>query len=272
MGNHDDEGSLSRAQMIEMISSMPYSLTVAGPPTLAGYGNYYVQVMSNNGHHSALTIWLMDTHSYSPDERKYKGYDWIKPTQIQWFKEVANSLKLDNAKYSHIHLDMAFIHIPLPEYREAGMMVGDRKEGVTAPRYNSGYYDALLEMGIPVVSCGHDHANDYCLFPDKQRVLAPPVEGEVSKPKPKKFDKIWLCYAGGAGFGGYGGYGGYHRRVRVFELDANEARITTWKKLEYGDTKKKVDEHAIVDQGKVVVPEINAKATDGQPSLQQSQA
>lgn len=269
MGNHDDEGSLSRAQMVEMISGMPYSLTVAGPPTLAGYGNYYIQVMSHNGHHSALTIWLMDTHSYSPDERKYKGYDWIKPEQIQWFKEVANSLKLDNAKYSHIHLDMAFIHIPLPEYREAGMMVGDRKESVTAPRYNSGFYDALLEMGIPVVSAGHDHANDYCLFPDKQRFLAPPADGSPPKPAPNKFDKIWLCYAGGSGFGGYGGYGGYVRRVRVFELDANAARITTWKRIEHGEskTKKRLDEHAIVDGGKVVVPDIvSAKQAKGQPS------
>jgi 3',5'-cyclic AMP phosphodiesterase CpdA len=201
----------------------------------------------------------MDTHSYSPDEKKYKGYDWIKPEQISWFKDMAGALKGDNAKYSHIHLDMAFIHIPLPEYRFAGGMIGERREQVTAPNYNSGFYDALLEMGVPVVSCGHDHANDFCLFPDPQKSLdssGKPTPPPVT-PVKNKFDKIWLCYAGGAGFGGYGGYNGYHRRIRFFELDANEARISTWKRLEYGEVEKRIDEHLVVDGGKVVVPDFS---------------
>jgi Calcineurin-like phosphoesterase len=263
MGNHDDEGSLSRAQMIELLSGLPYSLTTAGPPSLPGHGNYYVQVMSHNGHHSALTIWLMDSHSYTPDERRFKGYDWIKPEQIKWFSDVAGGLKVSNEKYSHIHMDMAFVHIPLPEYREAGMMVGKSREGITAPNYNSHFYDALVEHGISVVSAGHDHANDFCLFPDKQKILDP----ARTEPLPKNYDKIWLCYAGGAGFGGYGGYGGYHRRVRFFELDANEARITTWKRLEYGRLKERVDEQMVVEAGKVVIPKLSdndpGKATVG---------
>ena len=62
-----------------------------------------------------------------------------------------------------------------------------------------------------------------------------------------------MCYAGGSGFGGYGGYGGYHRRLRVFELDANEARIKTWKRLEYGNTEERLDEQLLVDGGTVAV-------------------
>lgn len=63
---------------------------------------------------------------------------------------------------------------------------------------------------------------------------------------------LWMCYGGGAGFGGYGGYGGYHRRVRFFEIDMNESRITTYKRVEYGKTEEKLDEQIIVDAGKVV--------------------
>jgi 3',5'-cyclic AMP phosphodiesterase CpdA len=268
MGNHDDEGSLTRSQSIEMYSGLPYSLTSAGPAILPGNGNYYVQVMSHTGHHSALTIWLLDSHSYSPDDKKYKGYDWIKPEQISWFKEVASGLKGSNAKYSHIHLDMAFVHIPLPEYLDSGLMVGDRRERITAPSYNSNFFDALVEMGIPVVSCGHDHANDFCMFPDKLGILGPEKQGSDAPVSPnKKFDKIWLCYAGGAGFGGYGGYEKYVRRIRFFELDANNGRITTWKRLEYGEVTKRIDEHMVVDQGKVVVPKVTegdgGKATVG---------
>jgi hypothetical protein len=273
MGNHDDEGSLTRTQMVELLASLPYSLTSMGVRTLPGAGNYYVQVMSHNGLHSALTLWFFDSHSYSPDEKKYKGYDWIKPEQISWFKDVAGGLKGDNKKYSHIHLDMAFIHIPIPEYRGAGLMIGNRNETVTAPQYNSGFYDALIDMDIPVVSCGHDHVNDFCLFPDKQKVFVADKSKPESKPGTSpnpavqpKFDKIWLCYAGGSGFGGYGGYGGYQRRVRFWELNANEGRITTWKRVEYGETEKLVDEQMVVNAGKVVVPKLaddEGKATVG---------
>jgi hypothetical protein len=254
-------------------------MTQPGPNTIPGVGNYYIRVLSHTGHHAALTMFFLDTHSYSPDDRKYKGYDWIKPEQIKWFKDTAESLKADNKKYSHIHLDMAFIHIPLPEYRDGGILIGERREPPTAPGYNSGFRDALLDMGIPVVSCGHDHANDYCLLsekvthpdlPDRKRSAnprdepenAPPIHQDVSapiappahKPKPQqpKNDKIWLCYGGGVGFGGYGGWGGYVRRVRFFELDANEAKIRTWKRLEYGDLQRRVDEQVIVDAGRVV--------------------
>jgi hypothetical protein len=63
-----------------------------------------------------------------------------------------------------------------------------------------------------------------------------------------------MCYAGGVGFGGYGGYGGYVRRVRFFDIDMNEARITTYKRLEAGtvqELEKRVDEQIIVEEGKV---------------------
>jgi hypothetical protein len=63
-----------------------------------------------------------------------------------------------------------------------------------------------------------------------------------------------MCYAGGVGFGGYAGYGGFHRRVRVFEIDTNENRITTWKRLEYGDIESRLDEQTIVNGGRLVGP------------------
>jgi hypothetical protein len=235
-------------------------------------------VLAHTGHHAALTMFFLDTHSYSLDEKKYHGYDWIKPEQIRWFKDTAESLKADNARYSHIHLDMAFIHIPLPEYRDgSSAMVGERREPPMAPNYNSGFRDALVEMGVSVASCGHDHVNDYCMLSENKSTppslkarqeseaaaTTPeePAEGDAGAPAekpapllskpPKKSDKIWLCYGGGVGFGGYGGYGGYVRRLRLFELDANEATIRTWKRLEYGDTGK-IDEQTIVDGGVVV--------------------
>lgn len=81
-----------------------------------------------------------------------------------------------------------------------------------------------------------DHANEYCALSRQENDLP----------------ALWMCYAGGSGFGGYGGYGGYHRRVRFFEIDVNEGRILTYKRVEYGDVKKRIDEQIIVESGKPV--------------------
>ncbi|KAK5088491.1 Phosphatase dcr2 [Lithohypha guttulata] len=241
-GNHDDESNLNRAQSMAIMDGLPYSLSHAGPSDVEGVGNYYIEVLSRNGGStSALTIYMLDTHSYSPQEKKYHGYDWLKPSQIDWFKSTAQSLKHKHKAYSHIHMDLAFIHIPLPEYRnpDNNIVIGNWSEGVTAPSYNSHFTDALVEENILMVSCGHDHVNDYCVPKNNKH-------GEAA---------LWMCYGGGAGFGGYGGYGGYIRRMRLFEFDMNEARIRTWKRLEWGsqeDLERRVDEQIIVDAGKVV--------------------
>ncbi|KAK1672818.1 calcineurin-like phosphoesterase [Colletotrichum godetiae] len=234
-GNHDDEGSLPRAAQMQILESLPYSLAKAGPEEIDGVGNYYVEVLARGkSDHSALTLYMLDSHAYSPDEKKYHGYDWIKQNQIEWFKKTSTNLKKAHKEYSKVHMDLAFIHIPLPEYRDADLAIkGEWKEGVTAPNFNSGFRDALVEQGVVMVSCGHDHVNDYCsLSLDSQQKPA-----------------LWMCYAGGVGFGGYAGYGGYHRRIRVFEVDTNEARITTWKRVEWGDTSKRIDEQIIVEAG-----------------------
>lgn len=241
-GNHDDEGSLSREALMQLLNMLPYSLSEAGPASLDGVGNYVIEINGRGGSpHSALTLYLLDTHGYSPDERQFRGYDWLKKNQIDWFTATAQQLKTSQAHsgYKRIHMDMAFIHIPLPEYRNTADIVqqtGQQLEAPTSPAFNSGFRDALVEEGILAVSCGHDHVNDYCSL-SKDRDGRP---------------ALWMCYAGGVGFGGYGGYGGYHRRVRVFEYDMNEARITTWKRIEWDQPKKKVDEAIIVEGGRVV--------------------
>ena len=236
-GNHDDEGDLNRSELMAIYEDLPYSLSSAGPEDIDGVGNYIVEVLGNGKtSNSALTLYLLDTHSYSPDERQFRGYDWIKPNQIRWFQNEARALKRKHQAYTHRHMNMAFIHIPLPEYRDSNNYFrGSWPETPTAPGFNTGFKDALEEEGILFVSCGHDHANDYCM---------------LNKDKNDK-PSLWMCYAGGSGLGGYGGYGDFIRRVRFFDFDMNSGRVVTYKRLEWGEVESRVDEMMIVDGGTV---------------------
>lgn len=248
-GNHDDEGPasthLSRSAQMSLLDTLPFSVSQPGPEDVEGIGNYIVEVLAPGpSQHSAITLYFVDTHAYSPDEAAFRGYDWVKQSQIDWFKQTAAGLKEKNSKYSHIHLDMAFIHIPLPEYAISDNVIagGEWREPSTAPGFNSGFYEALHAQGVVAVGCGHDHVNDYC-------GLRPQQAGDNHLGP-------WMCYAGGSGFGGYAGYGGFHRRVRVWEVDTNSGRINTWKRVECcgDDRQKRIGELMIVDGGKVVAP------------------
>ncbi|KAI1913684.1 Phosphatase dcr2 [Ophidiomyces ophidiicola] len=239
-GNHDDEGNLDRKALMSLLQGLPYSLSKPGPEDVDGVGNYLLEIPGYSSPHSALSLYLLDTHKYSPDERQYPGYDWLKPSQINWFKTTAKRLKKAHQSYTHIHMNLAFIHIPLPEYRNVkNPYQGGWLEAPTAPRFNSGFKDALTEENVVLVSCGHDHANDYCML----------------EKNAKDLPALWMCYAGGAGFGGYGGYGNFVRRVRFFDIDMNEARIVSYKRLEHGNPGERIDEAMLVDSGRIVVPQ-----------------
>lgn len=104
-----------------------------------------------------------------------------------------------------------------------------------------------------------DHVNDYCSISshgDETKSFLPgweqklPLESEKKPDDVKKVPAMWMCYSGGVGFGGYAGYDGYIRRLRLFEVDTEEARITTWKRVEYGDTQARIDQQILVEAGK----------------------
>lgn len=149
---------MTREGQMALMETLPYSLAQAGPADIDGVGNYYIEVLARGTtDHSALTLYFFDTHAYSPDERNFPGYDWVKPNQIEWFRKTAASLRTDktHSEYTHRHMDLAFIHIPMTEIANPELpRVGEWIEGVTAPLYNSGFRDALVEQDIVMVSAG----------------------------------------------------------------------------------------------------------------------
>lgn len=258
---------------MSLTESLPFSVSHAGPASVSGVGNYYLEVLAHSSQHSAMTLYFLDSHSYTQDESHYKGYDWIKPDQIAWFESTARALKEQDSHkhYSLIRVNMAFIHIPLPEYRDEGpgtpeaeifgWKEGETKEDCTAPGYNSHFRDSLVNEGVSIVSCGHDHVNSHCVLSrhTAPNPSSPDTAADAEHPAhshSKKDPALWMCYAGGAGFGGYGGgnWGSFHRRVRVFEFDAQEGRVLTWKRLECcgTDMEEKKDLGVIVEASRAV--------------------
>ena len=242
VGNHDDEGSLKREEIMGLYADMPYSVAAMGPVSIDGFGNYVVTVQGKSSKATALSLYFVDSHAYSKTPKVTPGYDWIKENQLIYLKQEAESIQNSVEKYrksNKIPLAMAFFHIPLPEFRNLNQpFIGENREGVTAPRYNSGARQVLSEIGVSVASVGHDHCNDYCLQ-DTQQSLSP---GD---------NKMWLCFGGGAGLGGYGGYNGYIRRMRVYELDTSKGEIKTWKRTE-DNPGNIIDEQVLVSNGDVV--------------------
>lgn len=229
-GNHDHEGSLSRWELSSVANQLPFSLfqfsAMDTDNNEFGVGNYYHQVFRDeqdaaSGSSPLATFYFLDSHAYTRSA-KIKGYDWIKESQWNYLKNIYESEIKPKIVTDRVHLSMAFFHIPLPEYmnfqsqKNEGTMnqvIGNFKEGITAPRYNSHGLETLSDLGVRAISCGHDHCNDYCLEDDSTS------------------NKIWLCYGGAAGEGGYAGYGGTERRIRIFELDFQTGSIHTWKRL-----------------------------------------
>lgn len=212
-GNHDAEGSASREALMAKMMRLPYFIGQSGPIEVAGEGNYIEKVYKKNSDKPELALFFLDSHANSPNPKSNPGYDWFKDSQLLWVLNKAREVG------DHDHINMAFFHIPLPEFKNLDnqLSVGQRREGVGASRYNSGMRETFANFRFHVAAVGHDHANDYCLF-------------DKSHTRQGGFEQMWLCYGGGAGEGGYGGYGGYIRRMRVFEAEGGDVR--TWKRAE----------------------------------------
>ena len=205
LGNHDEEGMLSRQSIIEYLSKMRGSVTSAGPALDASglTGNYVIELSGDEG--LVSTLWFFDSGDYDRTG-VVGGYGWMYSAQINWYHDHSKRLELENGR---LVPGIAFFHIPTPEWSSVTERIGDKNEDVTSSRVNSGVLTQMLSRGdISVVSVGHDHINDYCGV----------------------WHNLSLCYSGGVGYTTYG-QAGWPRRARVFEIDRS-GHVTTWKRLD----------------------------------------
>lgn len=231
---------------MRLLQGLPSSLCEFGPNEVDGVGNFHIQVLARDPSKTPLaTLYFLDSHGQISSQTKNPDYDYIRQSQIKWFKRTSRSIREiceSTGEDGRFYLSLAFFHIPFPEFADSSLEIrsGHRREPTEGPGYNSRFYDALVEEGVSALGCGHDHVNDFCAL------LPRNVQQGSSRPGP------WLCYGGGSGFGGYCSYGKerYHRRMRVWQLDTETGSLRTWKRVEYAADR--VDETLLVDKGAAV--------------------
>ncbi len=212
LGNHDDEGTGDRRGLMDVIASLPYSLSQHGPREITGVGNYTLPVHSADGKEAKWILYFLDSNAYPP-EKSLGKYDWIHTDQVDWYRRTSRELTAQHGGRPCPAL--AFFHIPLPEYDQVladanANLAGYRYESVCCPDINSGFFAAMLECGdIKGTFVGHDHVNDY--------------EGTLHG--------IRLIYGRATGFSAYG-RDGFPRGGRVILIEDGKETFATWLRLE----------------------------------------
>lgn len=231
IGNHDQEGTLSREGVMQHIVGMNHTLSQLNPTGIKvdGFGNYNLEVGGAEGsalaNKSVLNLYFLDSGDYSTVP-SIPGYGWIKPSQQLWFQKTSSRLQEEYMKGGAVQQKepapgLVYFHIPLPEYGDfaASNFTGVKQEGISSASINSGFFSAMAEAGdVKAVFTGHDHLNDFC--------------GNLLG--------VHLCYGGGFGYHAYG-KAGWSRRARVISASLEMTlsgewggvkSIKTWKRLD----------------------------------------
>ncbi|KAL9224731.1 hypothetical protein vseg_000740 [Gypsophila vaccaria] len=259
LGNHDQESTMNREELMSLISLMDYSVSQVNPSVedlaglgdrklltgIDGFGNYNLKVLGPYGSAAAnlsvLNLFFLDSGDRVIVEGR-RTYGWIRNSQLDWLQAVSQKEQDEREENSNLRgspfpmktpLALGFFHIPIPEIRQLHYqkVVGQFQEHVACSSVNSGVLKRMVEMkNVKAVFIGHDHTNDFC--------------GDL--------DGIWFCYGGGSGYHGYGKVG-WPRRARVILAQLSKEsmwtrleRITTWKRLD-DEMLSKIDDQVLWD-------------------------
>ena len=216
-GNHEarEEKEYYKYLLFKSLTDSPYCLSKFGDPALFGYGNFVINIMnSENELRQSLVLFdsgrdICEPHRTNDKVPFENGYDYIKPSQIEWYKKEITSLK---KKYGEAR-SILYMHIPIPEYAlvfgtekdenerytptgKAELIYGVQYELPGCSPYNSGLFDAMKEMGAQAIFAGHDHVNDWAAI----------------------YDGIYLVYSQSSDYNLYG-LGGYNNTVFLPESE-----------------------------------------------------
>ncbi len=185
-GNHDQENGVEKEDLLAIYQEDANCLAVDTAPEIYGCGNHNIPIYSSDGQKIAFNLWLIDSGSKNTDEGA-SGYDYVHEDQIQWYKDTAEALKVQNGgvpvpamNFQHIIVpeiyDELYTQLPFA-LGEATKNIGDKSfayipnltklngycsEPPCPPSVYDGQFDAWLEVGDVIASFhGHDHVNSF---------------------------------------------------------------------------------------------------------------
>ena len=277
MGNHDSEkGSISREEQMRLIQNMPYSLSMIGPATIEGAGNYYVELLSPFKDRTRIaTLWFLDSGTHAP-ANKWKpwekpGYGFVHKDQIDWWRtrnaklgQLLRPYKPDGAEDlgPQWRRDtwesgadqgqtlkrapaIMFTHIPVPEaFAPADVDAAGRQLIVGLREETATFAGAQAQPGIfDAITDEVSHAAGDVQGLGEQSVKLL-VHGHMHLNEDcRRVRGVWICFGGGSSFAGYG-KDSFKRRARVIEFSDWGETIKTWHRLEHED--KRTDEITLV--------------------------
>lgn len=94
LGNHDQESTMTREELMSFISLMDYSVaqvnpSAAGHVRIDGFGNYDITVKGASGSElfntSVLNLYFLDSGDHEM-VNGFKTYGWIRESQLAWLQ------------------------------------------------------------------------------------------------------------------------------------------------------------------------------------------
>lgn len=200
-GNHDAQSeSVSKEELLAIYQKYG-CLSYDADPSIYGCGNFNLPVLSSDGSEIKLNLWFFDSGADNPDET-VGGYDNVRESQIEWYKETAENLKAMNG--GKVVPALNFQHIILPEvydvlYTELPTSLGSASNNYNGKSYSlipnfAGYsgfvyeapqppyddlygeMDAFKEVGDVMASfSGHDHVNSFVANVDGIDIVGVPT-------------------------------------------------------------------------------------------------
>ena len=67
-GNHDDEGSADRYELMTVMQESRLSLSQPGPEEIPGVGNYILPIQNSEANATAAVLYFIDSGSYAPTD------------------------------------------------------------------------------------------------------------------------------------------------------------------------------------------------------------
>ena len=242
--DHDKDDMVSTLEQMQVFNEFEYNVwdaTKSNDP-----GTYNIPIMSSDGSHMALNVYMIDSQNKSGLANGYTGPN---PESVEWYKAKSDELKAANG--GKVVPSLVFQHVPVSEIyqcltktdvkhaNDAIFSLNDNNwylvnndymfTDATRMKKNDNYvgeapcseienaagneYEAWLEKGDVIGAFfAHDHVNHFVM---------------------KTNEGILLGYNGGTGFAAYGRAD--KRSIRIYELDENDVANYTIDSVYYCD-------------------------------------